>query len=111
MKTTLTTFMCKIARLSRNSAVARGIAAGSIALFAASASFYANAEEGLHSTFDNLLGKYVTPISNGASTQVNYDGFKKEQNTLNEYLAHLSKVEQSTFDSWDKDKQLSLIHI
>lgn len=109
VKTTLTTFICKIARLSRNSAVARGIAAGSIALFAASASFYASAEEGLHSTFDNLLGKYVTPISNGASTQVNYDGFKKERNTLNEYLARLSKVEQSTFDAWGKDKQLAFL--
>ena len=109
MKTPLTTFICKIARLSRNSAVARGIAAGSLALLAASTSFYANAEEGLHSTFDNLLGKYVTPISNGASTQVNYDGFKKERNTLNEYLARLSKVEQSTFDSWGKDKQLAFL--
>ena len=109
VKTTLTAFMCNIARLSRNSAVARGIAAGSLALFAVSASFYANAEEGLHSTFDNLLGKYVTPISNGASTQVNYDGFKKERNTLNEYLARLSKVEQSTFDSWGKDKQLAFL--
>lgn len=87
----------------------RRIAAGSLALFAASVSFYASAEEGLHSTFDNLLGKYVTPISNGASTQVNYDGFKKERNTLNEYLARLSKVEQSTFDSWGKDTQLAFL--
>lgn len=87
----------------------RRIAAGSIALLAASASFYASAEAGLHSTFDSLLSKYVTPISNGASTQVNYDGFKKERNTLNEYLARLSKVEQSTFDSWDKDKQLAFL--
>nr|WP_232368927.1 DUF547 domain-containing protein [Alteromonas sp. BL110] len=103
MKTTQTTFMRTIALFSR------GIAAGSIALFAASVSFYASAEEGLHSTLDNLLSKYVTPISNGASTQVNYDGFKKEQTTLNEYLARISKVEQSTFNSWNKDKQLAFL--
>ena len=109
MKTTLTTFMRKIALLSRLSAVSRGVAVGSLALFAASVSFYVSAEEGLHSTFDNLLSKYVTPISNGASTQVNYDGFKKEQTKLNEYLARLSKVEQSKFDAWDKDKQLAFL--
>lgn len=115
VKTTLTTFMRKIALLLQGITVSRGIsalrriAAGSIVLFAASVSFYASAEEGLHSTFDNLLSKYVTPISNGASTQVNYDGFKKERNTLNEYLARLSKVEQSKFDSWDKDKQLAFL--
>lgn len=109
MKTTQTTFMRTIALFSRGIAISRGIAAGSIALFAASVSFYASAEEGLHSTLDNLLSKYVTPISNGASTQVNYDGFKKEQTTLNEYLARISKVEQSTFNSWNKDKQLAFL--
>ena len=109
VKTTQSSFMCKVARLSRSSKVLRGVAVGSIALLAASVSFYASAEAGLHSTFDNLLSKYVTPISNGASTQVNYDGFKKERNTLNEYLARLAKVEQSTFDSWNKDKQLAFL--
>lgn len=121
VKTTLTIFMCKIASLLQGltvllgNAVSCGISAsrrfavGSLTLFAASASVYASAEEGLHSTFDNLLSKYVTPISNGASTQVNYDGFKKERNTLNEYLARLSKVKQRTFDSWGKDKQLAFL--
>ncbi len=109
VKTTQSSFMRKIALSSRLSAVSRSVAVGSLVLFAASVSFYASAEAGLHSTFDKLLGKYVTPISNGASTQVNYDGFKKERNTLNEYLARLSKVEQSTFDSWDKDKQLAFL--
>lgn len=87
----------------------RRIAAGGIALLAASASFYASAEDGLHSTFDNLLSKYVTPISNGASTQVDYGGFKLERAKLNKYLGRLAKVEQSTFDSWDKDKQLAFL--
>ena len=109
MKATLTTFMLKIARLSRGKAVARGIAVSSLVLFAATASVYASAEEGLHSTFDNLLSEYVKPISNGASTQVNYDGFKKERARLNEYLAQLAKVKQSTFDSWSKNKQLAFL--
>ena len=109
MKATLTTFMLKIARLSRGKAVARGIAVSSLVLFAATASVYASAEEGLHSTFDNLLSEYVTPISNGTSTQVNYDGFKKERTRLNEYLAQLAKVKQSTFDSWSKNKQLAFL--
>ena len=103
VKATLTSFMLKIALFTR------GIAVSSLVLFAATASVYASAEEGLHSTFDNLLSEYVTPISNGTSTQVNYDGFKKERTRLNEYLAQLAKVKQSTFDSWSKNKQLAFL--
>ena len=109
VKATLTTFILKIARLSRGKPVARGIAVSSLVLLAATASVYASAEEGLHSTFDNLLSEYVTPISNGTSTQVNYDGFKKERTRLNEYLAQLAKVKQSTFDSWSENKQLAFL--
>lgn len=103
VKATLTTSMLKIALFTR------GIAVGSLVLFAVTTSVYASAGEGLHSTFDNLLSEYVTPISNGASTQVNYDGFKKERTRLNEYLAQLAKVKQSTFDSWSKNKQLAFL--
>ena len=109
VKTTQSSFMRKIALLSRLSTVSRSVAVGSLVLFAATASVYASAEEGLHSTFDNLLSEYVTPISNGTSTQVNYDGFKKERTRLNEYLAQLAKVKQSTFDSWSKNKQLAFL--
>ncbi len=47
-----------------------------------------------HSTFNDLLGKYVT------NCRINYPNFKKDQSRLEIYLAYLQKVDASEFEAW-----------
>lgn len=74
--------------------------------FFASCSF---ANENLHSGFDSLLRKHVITIDNGASTQVDYAGFMRDKPLLDDYLSELTKVEQTTFDSWSDNHQLAFL--
>ncbi|MBJ2130241.1 DUF547 domain-containing protein [Alteromonas sp. IB21] len=92
------------------------LAASSVMLLAASASFSVLSDEAvleennnLHEPFSALLSEHVKTIDNGASTQVNYDGFKQNRARLTQYLNSLAKVEKSTFDSWSKADQLAFL--
>ena len=92
------------------------LAASSVMLLAASASFSVLSDEAvlkennnLHEPFSALLSEYVKTIDNGASTQVDYKGLKQNSNRLNQYLNGLAKVEKSTFDRWDKADQLAFL--
>ena len=67
------------------------------------------ANENLHSGFDSLLRKHVITIDNGASTQVDYAGFMRDKPLLDDYLSELTKVEQTTFDSWSDNHQLAFL--
>ena len=92
------------------------LAASSVMLLAASASFSVLSDEAvleenntLHEPFSALLSEHVKTIDSGASTQVDYKGFKQNSNRLTEYLNALAKVEKSTFERWDKADQLAFL--
>lgn len=103
-------------RAARRSTKTRFFNAGSFALrriilltLCLSFSVQAQSEGDLHSPFNKLLGKHVRPIDNGASTQVDYAGFKQDSAQLTQYLNSLASVKKTTFDSWDKDVQLAFL--
>lgn len=82
---------------------------GSLLLVAASLHFSVLAEDSLHTGFNQLLVEHVKPIANGASTQVDYSGFKRDSARLTTYLESLAKVPKATFDSWENDDQLAFL--
>lgn len=92
------------------------LAVSSVMLLAASTSFYALSDEAalkkadsLHEPFSELLSEHVKTIDNGASTQVDYHGFKQDRERLTQYLNSLAKVKKSTFDGWSKADQLAFL--
>ena len=92
------------------------LAVSSVMLLAASTSFYALSDEAahkkansLHEPFSALLSEHLKTIDNGASTQVDYHGFKQDRERLTQYLNSLAKVEKSTFDGWSKADQLAFL--
>lgn len=62
-----------------------------------------------HNAWDALLKKHVVPINKGVSTQVDYDGFLKDQFHFRVYLSRLEAVSKSTFESWSKAEQLAFL--
>lgn len=92
------------------------LAATSVMLLAASVSFSVLSDEAvlnganeLHKPYSALLSKHVKTINNGASTEVDYNGFKQNRERLTQYLSSLAKVEQATFDSWPEADQLAFL--
>lgn len=65
--------------------------------------------ESLHSPWQQLLSKHVYPINQGSGTEVDYQAFKAQRNTLKNYLEALSTVSQTEFDAWPKHKQLAFL--
>lgn len=72
-------------------------------------SLNALADSKLHEKYSALLDKHVVTIDNGASTQVDYKGFKKDQTQLTSYLNQLAAVPPRTFASWDQNTQLAFL--
>lgn len=70
--------------------------------------FTSNAQN-LHENWNTVLKKHVVSINNGHSTEVDYAAIKNEHAQLTHYLASLSAVSQSEFDSWQKAKQLAFL--
>lgn len=62
-----------------------------------------------HHLWDGLLKKHVRAINNGNSTQVDYAGIAKENDTLQQYLQHMSLITVKEFDSWSKNEQLAFL--
>lgn len=92
------------------------LAVSSVMLLTASVSFSALSDEAvlkqlnrLHEPFSELLSEHVKTIDSGASTQVDYKGFKHNSDRLTQYLNSLAKVEKSTFDSWSEAEQLAFL--
>ncbi|NDW22329.1 DUF547 domain-containing protein [Alteromonas hispanica] len=72
-------------------------------------SVQALADSKLHDKYNSLLNKHVVTINDGASTQVNYEGFKRDQKALSDYLNQLAAVPPKTFGSWDENTQLAFL--
>jgi hypothetical protein len=82
---------------------------GLLAFCVAISSSMSFATDELHAPFTALLSKHVVTINDGASTQVDYAGFKASKSSLNTYLATLASVNQTTFDGWDSHTQLAFL--
>ncbi|MBU2870093.1 DUF547 domain-containing protein [Colwellia sp. E2M01] len=67
------------------------------------------AVKGMHDSWSNLLNNNVITINNGHSTAVDYLAMQKQHTELTDYLAMLTAVTQSEFDSWNKPKQLAFL--
>ncbi|AUC90275.1 DUF547 domain-containing protein [Alteromonas sp. MB-3u-76] len=72
-------------------------------------SVQALADSKLHDKYNSLLNTHVVTINDGASTQVNYEGFKRDQKALSDYLNQLAAVPPKTFGSWDENTQLAFL--
>ncbi|WP_218141627.1 DUF547 domain-containing protein [Nitrosomonas sp. Nm51] len=67
------------------------------------------AEQFDHSAWDRLLRDHVVMINQGRASQVDYDGFLREQKVLHDYLRQLSAVDRHAFSSWSKPAQLAFL--
>ena len=62
-----------------------------------------------HSPWDALVQKNVQLAGDGNSSAADYAQFKKDGVALDSYLASLSSIKQTAFDSWSKDEQLAFL--
>ncbi len=62
-----------------------------------------------HSTWDDLLQKHVSMISQGQASQVDYHAFLENRQTLHKYLSQLSAVSHNEFAAWDKSERLAFL--
>lgn len=63
----------------------------------------------LHTNWQNLLQKHIKTVNDGASTEVDYAGIKKQRSMLQYYLKQLSQISRIEFDTWSKPKQLAFL--
>ncbi len=62
-----------------------------------------------HKSWDDLLKKHVTYISNGNASQVSYKGFAQDRAALKSYLDATAGVSEATYKSWNKHQQLAFL--
>ena len=62
-----------------------------------------------HDNWDTLLKSYVTWVTDGSTTQVDYAAFKRNHDSLRQYLQSLPEVTAERFDSWSRDHQLTFL--
>jgi len=62
-----------------------------------------------HVQWDQLLKDNVVSIRGGQVTKVDYDGFIRSREDLRNYLAGLSRVDRTQFNSWSKSDQLAFL--
>ncbi len=62
-----------------------------------------------HASFDLLLKKHVSWDATEVASQVDYAGFQRNQEQLDNYLTELSAVTQRDFDSWSKPTRLAFL--
>jgi len=60
-----------------------------------------------HSTFQKVLDQFI--VQNGSQTLIKYQQLKMTPSDLNQYLAQLTDVKKTDFDSWNKFQQLSVL--
>jgi len=60
-----------------------------------------------HSSFQKVLDQYI--VQNGSQTLIKYQKLKISPSGLNQYLAQLTAVKKTEFDSWSKSQQLSIL--
>ena len=70
----------------------------------------AHAQEAFdHQVWNELLQEHIVVLDGGQATQVNYQGFADEHDTLKSYLDSLATINQTQFDSWPKNDQLAFL--
>jgi hypothetical protein len=62
-----------------------------------------------HGTWDTLLKRHVVLISEGNGSQVDYAGMLSDRAALDTYLASLSAVTESEYQSWSKPQHLAFL--
>ena len=62
-----------------------------------------------HGQWNQLLQDHVRMGPQGQQSRVDYAAIKKNEAALDEYLARLAKVSQSSFDGWSDDSQLAFL--
>ncbi|PAV24718.1 uncharacterized protein DUF547 [Tamilnaduibacter salinus] len=62
-----------------------------------------------HKPWDALVERHVTWVSDHTASVVDYAGFREDRPTLNQYLASLSQVSESQYQSWGPDQQLAFL--
>ena len=62
-----------------------------------------------HQVWQQLLQNHVYELRGGQATEVDYAGFKQEQQSLQTYLKKLEQISQSEFDRWPKAEQLAFL--
>lgn len=75
--------------------------------FAGVFSFYAQAFDHSHKTFDQVLRSHV--VSAGSSTAVRYKQLKADPKALEGYLSSLSQVTREQYETFSRDEQLSFL--
>ena len=68
-----------------------------------------NAFDHEHRLWHQLLQKHVYWIDNGVASQVDYEGFRRENATLDAYLDTLSGVSKDEFAQWTQEQQLAFL--
>lgn len=64
-----------------------------------------------HSAWDKLVSRHAQWSANGTTSSVDYAGFAKNSKSLDGYLDSLSKIDQGTFQAWNKnDREAFLIN-
>ena len=64
---------------------------------------------GLHAPWNALLHELVHPARDGATTQVDYAGFKQQKKQLADYLNSLAQISKAEYGSWEKPRQLAFL--
>jgi len=62
-----------------------------------------------HPVWDKLLHEHVIMIDQGRASQVDYQAFLQDRNTLQHYLKQLSEVSAIIFSGWNKQEQLAFL--
>ena len=62
-----------------------------------------------HGHWGKLVSAYVHPVNDGKATAVDYEGIKKVQRDLKQYLTALSLVSAKQFEQWSKPDQLAFL--
>ena len=62
-----------------------------------------------HGHWGKLVSAYVHPVNDGKATAVDYEGIKKVQRDLKQYLTALSLVSEKQFEQWSKPDQLAFL--
>lgn len=67
------------------------------------------APDSLHAPWNALLKELVHPARDGATTQVDYAGFKEQKSELTAYLSQLAAVSKAEYENWEKPHQLAFL--
>lgn len=62
-----------------------------------------------HTIWNRLLQEHVVWIRGGVASQVDYAGFAQDRAQLDQYLASLSAVTESHYQSWNRDQKLAFL--